>query len=245
VRGRQFAAQRHQHIHVKRAIERLCPEDARRRPSRKQGSQRGQRHQRELRVEVPRPQPGGRGRGERGAGQARASLGGRRPLAAVFERSAQHLLCAYVLKSGQRTLARTDTEYRDGVSIWRRIPKEYVLRTIFLDHDMVISKLDLGMDVFKVTEEKEERIDFRRIMNIPVTMKPGHHHPVLNESVLKGAEYQLQRTLFYQLQETVKNPDFHLMERINKSKEISRYLKIKLLLELNSRLTQKNKTKEN
>jgi hypothetical protein len=135
--------------------------------------------------------------------------------------------------------------YRDGVSIWRRIPKEYVLRTIFLDHDMVISKLDLGMDVFKVTEEKEERIDFRRIMNIPVTMKPGHHHPVLNESVFKGAEYQLQRTLFYQLQETVKNPDFHLMERINKSKEISRYLKIKLLLELNSRLTQKNKTKEN
>jgi hypothetical protein len=94
---------------------------------------------------------------------------------------------------------------------------------IFSDHDMVISKLDLGMDVFKVTKEKEESIDFRCIMNIPVTMKPGHHHPVLNENVFKGVEYQPQRTLFYQLQETVKNPNFHFMERI---KQIKRDLKV-------------------
>jgi hypothetical protein len=41
--------------------------------------------------------------------------------------------------------------------------------------------------------------------------------------VFKGAEYQLQKTLFYQIQETVKKTKFHFMERI---KQIKRDLKV-------------------
>jgi hypothetical protein len=36
------------------------------------------------------------------------------------------------------------------------------------DHVLMLNKIDLGIEKFKVTKEREERIDFRRIMNIPV-----------------------------------------------------------------------------
>jgi len=39
------------------------------------------------------------------------------------------------------------------------------------DHVIVLNKIDLGIEKFKVTKKREERIDFRRIMNIPVPIK--------------------------------------------------------------------------
>ncbi len=33
------------------------------------------------------------------------------------------------------------------------------------DHSLIISKIDLGIEKFQVSKEREERIDFKRIMN--------------------------------------------------------------------------------
>ena len=73
---------------------------------------------------------------------------------------------------------------------------------ILSDHDMVISKLDLGIESFSISTEKEEWFNFWQIMNIPTIIKPGHNHPTLNENVFKGTEYQYQKKLFLLLQET-------------------------------------------
>jgi hypothetical protein len=52
---------------------------------------------------------------------------------------------------------------------------------ILSDHDMVISKCDLGLEKFEISKEKEEQFDFHHIMNIPVAIKTGDDHPSLNE----------------------------------------------------------------
>jgi hypothetical protein len=54
---------------------------------------------------------------------------------------------------------------------------------VLSDHNMIISKIDLGIEKFKISTEKEERFEFRRIMNIPVVLKQGHDHPTFNEQV--------------------------------------------------------------
>jgi hypothetical protein len=37
---------------------------------------------------------------------------------------------------------------------------------ILSDHDMVISKLDLGIENFSISTEKEEQFNFQQFMNI-------------------------------------------------------------------------------
>ncbi len=72
---------------------------------------------------------------------------------------------------------------------------------IFSDHNMVISKCDLGMQEFKISDEKQEKIDFRRILNIPMTITTGSNHPTLSQSTFKGLAYTEHAKLFYSLQE--------------------------------------------
>jgi len=86
---------------------------------------------------------------------------------------------------------------------------------IFSDHhDLVISKFDLGIKRFKISEEKEERIDYKSIMNIPMTIKLGTDHPVINDSVYKGLQYQQHVALYNQIQEICKSPDHGIIDRI-------------------------------
>ena len=83
------------------------------------------------------------------------------------------------------------------------------------DHDMVISKIDLGIRQFQISKDREERINFRQIMNIPVQLLPGANHPTLAENVYKGTDYQVHAELYASLQTIINDPDSGFLERIN------------------------------
>jgi hypothetical protein len=52
-------------------------------------------------------------------------------------------------------------------------------------------------------------------MNIPVKIKQNGHHPVLNDQVFKGVDFELQSELYTRLQETVQDPALRIMENIS------------------------------
>ena len=79
------------------------------------------------------------------------------------------------------------------------------------DHDLVISKIDLGLQQFQISKK---RINFRQIMTIPVRILPGADHPSLNDSVYKGADYQLQVEFYTSIQDAIKDPDSNFLVRI-------------------------------
>jgi len=62
---------------------------------------------------------------------------------------------------------------------------------IFSDHDLVISKIDLGIEKFTMSNEKEERFDYKQILNIPVSYKQGHDHPTLSKMCSKGLTFNI------------------------------------------------------
>jgi len=83
------------------------------------------------------------------------------------------------------------------------------------DHLLVVSKIDLGIETHNPRDKQEERIDFRRILNIPVRIIPGNTHPSLDDTVYKGADYKIHAALFHNIQKIVANPsEFH--DRIQK-----------------------------
>jgi hypothetical protein len=82
------------------------------------------------------------------------------------------------------------------------------------DHVMVINKIDLGIQHFKMSTKKEERIDFKRIMNIPVKLKKGDLHPTLNDQVYKGTDFARHAALYYNMKKIVEDPANGYMERI-------------------------------
>ncbi len=53
-----------------------------------------------------------------------------------------------------------------------------------------------------MSKAKEERFNFKRILNIPVHIKNGDIHPTLNENVYKGADFQLLAQLYHDIQKT-------------------------------------------
>jgi hypothetical protein len=75
------------------------------------------------------------------------------------------------------------------------------------DHVLVISKIDLGMEIFVVSKEREERIAFRNIMNIPMRIKEGDSHPSLNDTVYKGADFRVHAQLYSELQQIANDPN--------------------------------------
>jgi hypothetical protein len=54
---------------------------------------------------------------------------------------------------------------------------------ISTDHALIISKINLGIEQFQISKEKEERINYRKIMNIPVHIKHGDNHPTISDNV--------------------------------------------------------------
>jgi len=82
------------------------------------------------------------------------------------------------------------------------------------DHVLVISKIDLGMEIFVVSKEREERIAFRNIMNIPMRIKEGDGHPSLNDTVYKGADFRVHAQLYSELQQIVNDPNNNFQHRI-------------------------------
>jgi hypothetical protein len=96
---------------------------------------------------------------------------------------------------------------------------------IFSNHDLVISKIDLGIEKFTISNEKEERFDYKQIMNIPVFYKQGHDHPTLSENVFKGADFRHHSELYHQLQEIVEDQQFDFMGKISDVKATLENLK--------------------
>jgi hypothetical protein len=82
------------------------------------------------------------------------------------------------------------------------------------DHNLVISKFDFGMKKFDFSSDKEERIDFRRIMNIPVAILTGEEHPTLSDKVFKGNKFRHHKALYKSLQNIAKDPALQLSTRI-------------------------------
>jgi hypothetical protein len=92
------------------------------------------------------------------------------------------------------------------------------------DHLLVVSKIDLGIETHSPRDKQEERIDFRRIMNIPVRIIPGNTHPSLDDNVYKGADYKIHAALFHNIQKIVANPS-EFKDRIQKVHDQLRTLK--------------------
>jgi len=79
---------------------------------------------------------------------------------------------------------------------------------ILSDHDLVISKIDLGIKKYAISYAKEERVDFRSIMNIPVQYTNKSAHPVLNDNVFKGSDFKHHESLYHKIQDTTKKEEF-------------------------------------
>jgi hypothetical protein len=82
------------------------------------------------------------------------------------------------------------------------------------DHALVIGKIDLGTDKFETSNEHEERIDYRRIMNIPMHIKPDDVHPTINMNVYKGADFRMHAQLYNSLYETANDSEKGFPEKI-------------------------------
>jgi hypothetical protein len=77
---------------------------------------------------------------------------------------------------------------------------------IFSDHSLVITKMELGLKKYTISQAKEERVDYRRIMNTPVVTPPGHDHTILNENVFKGTYFREHAKLYNTLQKIANDP---------------------------------------
>jgi len=85
---------------------------------------------------------------------------------------------------------------------------------IFSDHVLVVTKINLGIEILEVNKEQEECIDFKRIMNIPVRYKTGDNHPCINEQVYKGAEFAIHAKLYNDLQKITNESSNGFQDRI-------------------------------
>lgn len=86
---------------------------------------------------------------------------------------------------------------------------------IYSDHDLIIHKIDLGIEPFQASKATEEIIDFKKIMNILMHIKRGDDHPSLNDTVFKGADFQMQAQLYDKLQTTVQDPANLFLSRVS------------------------------
>lgn len=108
------------------------------------------------------------------------------------------------------------------------------------DHDMIISKCDLGIEKFIPSQDKEERCDFRSIMNISVTIKRGQDHPSLDDNVYKGVEYHRNKNLFYSLQEVIHDPKLHILEEVEFIKNELKEFEQQIILRTKTTITEED-----
>jgi hypothetical protein len=90
---------------------------------------------------------------------------------------------------------------------------------VYSDHNLVISKCDLGLTKFSISKKKEERIDYRRVMAIPVKIYKDQNHPTLRDDVYKGLEFQDHANLYHQLQKITNGPQLNFLQRVTNVKE--------------------------
>jgi len=83
------------------------------------------------------------------------------------------------------------------------------------DHMLILSNIDLGLKKKEVCKDKEEQIDFKRILSIPVHIKPGSTHPTLNTTVYKGADFCIHAQLFETIQNTINDETNGFLDRIS------------------------------
>ena len=84
------------------------------------------------------------------------------------------------------------------------------------DHDMILSKIDLGIRKFQISKDKEERIDYRQILNIPVFTPNGQHHPTLSETIYHGDNYRHHKDLYTRIQTTINDPKHEFLGQIKR-----------------------------
>ncbi len=75
------------------------------------------------------------------------------------------------------------------------------------DQMLIVSNIDLEIQKFEILTDREERIDFKRIMNIPMHIKCGETHPSLNTNVYKGADFRIHAQLYEAIQKACKDPN--------------------------------------
>jgi hypothetical protein len=82
------------------------------------------------------------------------------------------------------------------------------------DQMLIVSNIDLEIQKFEILTDREERIDFKRIMNIPMHIKCGETHPSLNTNVYKGANFRVHIQLYGAIQKACKDPNKNFMNKI-------------------------------
>ena len=97
------------------------------------------------------------------------------------------------------------------------------------DHVLVLSKIDLGIEIFQASKEQEERVDFKRIMNIPMWYKPGEQHPSINQNVYKGADFRMHVKLYDDIQEVIHDASNGFLKIIQDIHDQMQQLEIKVI----------------
>jgi hypothetical protein len=82
------------------------------------------------------------------------------------------------------------------------------------DHMLIVSNIDLGIQKFEVSTDREERIDFKRIMNIPMHVKHRETQSSLNMNVYKGANFRVHEQLYDAIQKACNDPNKNFMNKI-------------------------------
>jgi len=108
------------------------------------------------------------------------------------------------------------------------------------DHMLVVSNIDLGIQKFELSTDREERIDFRRIMNIPMHIKCGETHPSSNTNIYKGADFRVHAQLYDAIQKACKDPNKNYMNKIIELQTGLQELELNVIAK-----TKANKSEEN
>jgi hypothetical protein len=108
------------------------------------------------------------------------------------------------------------------------------------DHMLVVSNIDLGIQKFEVSTDREERIDFRRIMNIPMHIKRGETHPSLNTNVYKGADFRVHAQLYDAIQKACKDPNKNYMNKIIELQTRLQELELEVITKTKANVNEEN-----
>jgi hypothetical protein len=105
---------------------------------------------------------------------------------------------------------------------------------------LVVSNIDLGIQKIELSTDREERIDFRRIMNIPMHIKCGETHPSSNTNIYKGADFRVHAQLYDAIQKACKDPNKNYMNKIIELQTGLQELELNVIAK-----TKANKSEEN
>jgi hypothetical protein len=108
------------------------------------------------------------------------------------------------------------------------------------DHMLVVSNIDLGIQKFELSTDREERIDFKTIMNIPMHIKRGETHPSLNTNVYKGADFRVHAQLYDAIQKICKDPNKKYMNKIIELQTDLQELELEVIAKTKANINEEN-----